>query len=275
MPADTIFVTILRDPVLVIESIFSYYNMKQLYHENSTIDFLEKFFSSSSNTSTYHSLFRERIVGRFGSNQMSFDLGFDVEHFDNLEMITKFIKTIDSQFHLVMIADRMEESLILLQHLLCWTRNDMITFQHNVRNVDVSRNLPSTLQQKIRSLSKADELLYKYFSDKLTRHTKAFGQSEMEKQIISLQRATKLVYDRCVKKEVPMRDIESSKFLWYSQRVLGYQLKDNADKKCQDLTTSELLYIELLKKKQGLPNTLSNYTVTAKTLRLKQGTSHL
>jgi hypothetical protein len=71
------------------------------------------------------------------------------------------------------------------------------------------------------------------------------------------------MYDRCVKEEVPMKDLESSKFLWYSQRVLGYQLKDNADKICRDLTTSELLYIELLKKKQGLPNILSNYTVTA------------
>jgi hypothetical protein len=267
MPADTIFVTILRDPVLVIESVFSYYNFKRAYKENSTIEFLEKFFSSSPNTSTYHSLFHKRVLGKYGNNQMSFDLGLDPEHFDNLETINKFIKTIDSQFHLVMIADRMEESLIHLQHLLCWTRDDMITFQHNVRNVDVSRNIPSTLQEKIRFFNKADELLYRHFSDKLARHTEAFGQNEMEKQIISLQRATKLVYDSCVKEEVPMRDAESSKLVWYSPRVLGYELKDNADKICQDLTISELLYTELLKKKQGLPNSLSEASTNSRNVK--------
>ncbi len=254
MPVDTIFVTILREPVSLIESLFSYCNLKKDYGINSTVEFLDKLFSTSPNMSFNLSSYHTRFKGRVGTNQMSFDLGLDVKDFDNLDMIKSFIKTIDSQFHLVMILDRIEESLILLQHLLCWTLDDVIVFRHNVRNMDFSHNLSIALKEKIRFANKADELLYKYFSDKLTLQIEAFGKTEMQKQIICLRHETKLMYDKCVEKEVPMKDLESSKNFWYNEFVSGFKLKENAEKKCHDLTTSEVRYTALLRKKQGLRN---------------------
>jgi len=243
MPVDTIFVTILRDPVFVFESLVSFYNIQEIYHEKSTIQFLETFFSTSSNNSLYHTAFNKRITGRYGRNQLSFDLGLDVEHFDNLEIIRKFINIIDSQFHLIMIADRIEESLIHLRHLLCWTLDDVIVFRHNARKLNASHSLSIELQQKIRFFNNADELLYKFFDNKLTRQTEAFGKTEMENQIISLQNATKLMYDKCVEKEVHITDL-----------ILGFKQSNNTDEKCQGLTTAEFPYTDLLRKKQRLRN---------------------
>jgi len=245
MPADTIFVTILRDPVFSIEYFFSFYNLKQAHHEESAIHFLEDFFSTSLNKSRHPDLLNRRRFGRFERNKMSVGLGLDAKHFDNLEMITKFINTIDSQFHLVMIIDRLEESLIHLQNLLCWTLDDMIVFRHKIQNAHVLHNVSIDLKQKIRSFNNADELLYKHFDAKLNRQTEAFGKTEMEKQIISLQHATNLMYDKCVEKEVPMENIELLKRDGPNYQVPRFKLKRRADKTCRYLTNS-----------QGLENTV-------------------
>jgi hypothetical protein len=249
MPNDTIFVTILRDPVTLMESLFSFFQIKEVYHENSTLQFLEKTFSNSLNKSAYHISFINRMAGRYGRNQMSFDLGLDAEYFDNLKMIKKFIKTIDSQFHLVMITERMEESLIHLQNLLCWTMDDVIVFRHNVRNLDVSRNLSNGLEERIQFYNKADNLLYKHFYAKLTRQTEAFGKAEMEKHIISLKHATKLMHKKCVEKEVPIKELELAKLIAVNNLVLGSKQTNVTDEKCRHLTTPELLYTILIRKK--------------------------
>jgi len=249
MPNDTIFVTILRDPVALMESLCSFFQIKDLYYENSTLEFLEKIFSNSLNKSTYHTSFINRIASRYGRNQMSFDLGFDAEYFDNLTMIKNFIETIDSQFHLVMITERMEESLIHLQNLLCWTIDDMIVFRHNVRNLDVSHNLSNGLKKRIRFYNTADNLLYKYFYAKLTRQTEAFGKAEMEKHINSLKHATKLMHKKCVEKEVLIKELEVAKLITVNNLVLGYKPTNVTDEKCRHLTTPELLYTLLIRQK--------------------------
>lgn len=252
MPNDTIFVTILRDPVAVTESVVSYFNIKKKYRENSTLQFLEKAFSSSVNRSAYHISLIERKSGKFGSNQMSFDLGFDPKYFDDLTRIETFIKTIDSQFHLVMITERMEESLIHLQNILCWTMNDVISFRHNVRNLDVSYNLSNDLKKRIRFYSKADNLLYKYFYAKLTRQTKVYGKAEMEKQITSLKHATKLMYKKCVEKEVSMRELGVGGGIFVHDSVLGLKQTNVMDEKCRRLTAYELVYTNLIRDKYQL-----------------------
>ncbi|CAF4148570.1 unnamed protein product [Adineta steineri] len=239
MPRNTIFITILRDPVVLIESLFSYYNLKKIYNETSSISFLKNAFSTSLNISAYHATSSQRFLGRFGRNQMSFDLGFSVENFDNLKMIREFIEAIDSQFHLVMIADRMDESLILLQHTLCWKMEDVIVFRHNARRTSEFTSLPKDLQENIRIFSIADVLLYNYFSDKLNRLIEKFGKRRMKMEIAALQNATKSIYRQCVHKE-PFKDM-----------IVYYNKNQTIDKKCQDFIISELSYTDLLREEQN------------------------
>ncbi|UJR10919.1 hypothetical protein I4U23_015105 [Adineta vaga] len=238
MPINTIFVTILRDPVSLIESLFSYYNLKFLFHENSSIHFLETFFSISPNISAYHALSTRRHLAKFGRNQMSFDLGFNVEHFDNLEIVHEFIRSIESQFHLVMIADRMDESLIHLRHLLCWPIKDIIVFRHNARSSNGVQNLKKSLKQRIRLFNVADELLYKHFSDKLTRLTTKFGHERMQKEIDTLKSLRMKMFNQC-------GNNKDSKTM-----IVHYRKDQKLNKVCRDLVISELPYTELLRQKQ-------------------------
>jgi len=175
MPIDTIFVIVIKNPTSSIKFPPSYYKRKAIRR----------------NKSTNYISFDKRRFKKFRGNQMSFNLGLDTKYFSDLEMIKKFIQTIDSQFHLVMIHERMEESLIHLQYILCWTLDDMIVFRHNVRNMHSMHNAPIALKQKTHSSNNADALLYKYFDDKLTRQMEAFGEVKMKKKIVSLQHPMK------------------------------------------------------------------------------------
>lgn len=122
MPRDTIYITIVRDPVSLFESMFDYYKLKNFW--NFTLDkFNEPNFEMPKRVLT------DRYVGKIGWNQMMFDLGMNVEDFVRPEIVERYIEKLDSTFNLVMAAERMDESLILLKHLLCWKTDDLVVFK--------------------------------------------------------------------------------------------------------------------------------------------------
>lgn len=249
MPTDTIFVTILRDPVFLMESLFSYFHLEKFYEEKSSTRAMERFFTISSNISIYHASSSKRFHKRFGRNQMSFDLGLQVEDFDRVAIYERFIKRLGSQFHLIMIAERMEESLILLKHLLCWSLDDVIVFQHNMRNVNSSCNLSTDMKRKIRYFNKADQMLYDYFCAEFDRKVYNFGKERVKTEIFRLRNATQSMYNICVEKKTPMNDIVSNR-MWYSDMTLGLKQKPFTDKICSDLTMYGQVYTDFLREKQ-------------------------
>ena len=72
---------------------------------------------------------KQRFAKRIGINQMMFDMGFDPDHFYDEKGIAQYISKLDSIFSLVMMSERMEESLILLKNLLCWDYEDVVVFK--------------------------------------------------------------------------------------------------------------------------------------------------
>ncbi len=60
---------------------------------------------------------------------MMFDLGMNVSDFTKPFTVKEYIDKLDSIFDLVMLSEKMDESLVLLKHLLCWTTDDVIAFK--------------------------------------------------------------------------------------------------------------------------------------------------
>ena len=59
-----------------------------------------------------------RFLGSLGRNQQLWDLGLlDVS---KPAMVKARVEALDRAFHLVMVAERFDESLVLLADLLCW-----------------------------------------------------------------------------------------------------------------------------------------------------------
>lgn len=122
MPNDTFWVTILRNPIDLFESMFNYYKMDRFWKFK-----LEQL--SFPDAEIPPQVTTQRYVGKIGWNQMLFDLGMKTSDMLNREKITRYIEFIDSIFDLVMISEKMDESLVLLKNALCWGVDDVVAFK--------------------------------------------------------------------------------------------------------------------------------------------------
>ena len=73
---------------------------------------------------------------QMGLNQQLFDMGMlERDAFDE-DIVKSFIKRFKKEFDFIMIAEFVEESLVLLAHYLCWPLEFMVGVSHNVRKSD-------------------------------------------------------------------------------------------------------------------------------------------
>ncbi|KAL1433682.1 hypothetical protein MTO96_012220 [Rhipicephalus appendiculatus] len=224
MPPDSLYVTILRRPDSLFESLYSYCNLGRTFKRNLTM------FARDRNLTGY--LSRHRVIEkRIGLNQMSFDLGFNGP-FDSEQAVAKFVKKIASAFHLVMLADRLDESLILLKHLLCWNTSDMAALKINSRYSAFKEHLSNETKEQLLRLNSADWQLYQYFAKVFDDKVKAFGVERMAAEVKELRAKQKEYYNRCV-----MAEGSTEKLSPYYKRkdVVAFKSKDKS-KFCHSLT---------------------------------------
>ena len=67
-------------------------------------------------------------TGNLGQNQMLWDFGLELNLLTNETAIRDKILEIESSFDLVMIAERFDESIILLRDELCWSYRDVTRY---------------------------------------------------------------------------------------------------------------------------------------------------
>ncbi|XP_055329922.1 galactosylceramide sulfotransferase-like [Paramacrobiotus metropolitanus] len=179
MPPDTVFVTILRQPSALFESAFSFFNLPKRFGANLTT-FLqdpERYFT-----------FRPTIVwSRFGRNPAMYDAGLEVTDYDNDTAIAAKIRELDARFDLVMLAEEMEASLVLLRELLCWEWQDVVTFRVNARPPAMVTALTETEVEKINEWNHADTLLYEHFRRKFQERKARFGAERLDAEVKTLK----------------------------------------------------------------------------------------
>ena len=78
-------------------------------------------------------LWGRRFAGNIGLNSMLWSMGLKHHTIFNETAIQEKIEFIDSRFHLVMITEMMDESLVLMAHLLCIPLHEVAMFAKNVR----------------------------------------------------------------------------------------------------------------------------------------------
>ena len=119
------------------------------------------------------------------------------------------IETIDDLFDLVLITDRLDESLILLKHLLCWKTEDLITLKVNKILFYISFNFNFIKKQvigrkrkveekrtqnisrdTILELNRVDNEIYEYFLSKFEAKVEMFGLEKMHHEIQDLKHKT-------------------------------------------------------------------------------------
>ena len=188
MPRDTVFITIIRHPWNQFKSTFNYFNLAgivKIPNKNFTeylknMEFYEAIYKNPENNKA-----RWCIPDGFSitKNIMSHCLGMPVgfpkgrgDISENMTLIQHYVRSLNNEFYLVMIADYFQESLILLKIKMCWGFKDILYHKSNVGQYEYKSLGQGHLYDIHRHWSKADYILFEHFNKTLWNKIKLLGQ---------------------------------------------------------------------------------------------------
>ena len=235
MGSDTIFFTIIRDPIDTFISMWDYYQIdKQYMRTNISID---DFFKQPLNPkvmaiknneySLKHVLFHE------------FGLPLDATE----EMVDQKIQEIDQTFDLVMIVEHFDDSMVFLKNLLQWNFEDLSSLKLNGIAKGMKSKVSDATRLKMRTWLETDYKLYDYFKHKLEQNMKYFGDFELNKELEIYHQVQERVKEKCPMKIIPRINPWGAKTERYEML--------NEDPECQMIGMREVVFLEKMRKEQN------------------------
>ncbi|XP_061524981.1 galactose-3-O-sulfotransferase 3 [Phycodurus eques] len=264
MPNDTRYVTILREPAAMFESLFSYYNQHcktfKRVPKGSLDAFLER---------PWRYYRPEDQGSMYARNTLTFDLGGDKDHpATDAAYARSFAAEVERVFSLVMIAEHFDESLVLLRHILSWDLDDVVYVKLNVRAPASKRRLTPGLAGKIRTWNWIDAHLYDHFNASLWRRLAALGSACVDREVRLLRVAKERLLHGCFGGRRPLLRLAGqiqNKDLrpWQPSAkvgIMGYDLPANlssgfsssARELCLKLVVAEVQYTRILLRSQSI-----------------------
>ncbi|XP_034086394.1 galactose-3-O-sulfotransferase 2 isoform X2 [Gymnodraco acuticeps] len=248
MPRDTFYFSILRNPVAMMESIFIYYRSIPAFHKTHSLDnFLDNSWKNYNSSVTNN---------HYAHNILAFDFGFDnnvAPGADDLEERTSMaIAAIERDFHLILISEYFDESMILLKHVLCWSLEDIVSFKLNSRSEKSRHPLLPETAEKIKRWNALDWRIYLHFNTSFWLKVDSLvGQEQMKREVSQLRELQTKLANSCLKDggavdPSKIKDVGLKPFQYGAAVIQGYNLNPDLDTqtkiKCQRLITPELQY---------------------------------
>lgn len=254
MHPDTFYFSIVRDPVALVESAFSYYRgvVPAFRRAGSLPEFLaspQRFYRSAERGSHY------------ARNLLWFDFGLDLPPGSGLGTIRAVLAGLQRTFHLVLLTEHMDESLVLLRSALCWGLDEVAAFRHNLRSPEAVRPLTPADAARLRAWNSLDWHLYAHFNRSFWGRVEQFGRARMAQEVAMLRRRRAELGQRCLQGGGPLApghiaDERIRPFQFGQVPILGYALQPNLtpgdQELCRRMITPELQYKDLLDAKQFL-----------------------
>ncbi|XP_072311416.1 galactose-3-O-sulfotransferase 2 [Eucyclogobius newberryi] len=252
MPRDTFYFSILRNPVSMMESIFIYYKSIPAFHGKRTLD---DFFNSSG-TQYNGSL----INNHYAHNILAFDFGFDnnatFQSPDLERQVSTAISAIEHDFHLILISEYFDESMVLLRHALCWSLEDVASFKLNSRSDRTRHKLSPETADKIRKWNALDWRIYSHFNATFWhRLNTVIGRQQLKEEVAELRLLQTKLADICLNDggavdPSKIKDTGLKPFQYGAAVIQGYNLNPDVNNqtraKCERLITPELQYTDKL-----------------------------
>ncbi|KAI4896543.1 hypothetical protein NFI96_020269, partial [Prochilodus magdalenae] len=249
LPADTSYITILRDPAELFESSFHYFGrLVPLTWKISGDDKMGEFLREPE---LYYD--PEGFNSFYLRNLLFFDFGQDNNLQADDPRVEEAIQVITQRFELVMLVEHFEESLILLKDALCWDMEDLLFFKLNARKGSTISKLTPELRAKALEWNSIDWKLYRHFNDTFWQKVEAYGLERMAKDVAELQRRNAEMATICIEggHAVDAGNIhEHAMQPWQpigEKSIMGYNLKKNVDKAhrklCRKMLIPELQYL--------------------------------
>ena len=225
MGQPTFAFSVVRDPVDQFESLYNYMSLSAHYKTD-----LKGFVRMLRNNQTAINNKPRGGLGRFGRNQIAFDWGVSPQLFDeDLEVIRQKIQQLDEEFELVLIAERMEESLVLLADRLCWPLEYVTHLDLNVRKPERTVRLEEEERSTLAQWLNFDTEIYDYFTRRFDNHVAQYNSfsnrpNRMEEQVSVLRQLNQQLRERCVIQRVGNEKLWG-KFLETHNDTFGYLIR--------------------------------------------------
>ena len=254
MPRDTVYITILRDPVKQFESAFSYYGFNRLLgiHDkgDSFEDFLEKPVKNLVQYVLSENLRNNSQWMKLIRNGMAFDLGLNSTSIDGSPEIDSFLKKLKNEFDLVLIAEFFDQSLLLLQDLLCWPLEDLLYFKLNERKRDKVTTYSATTINNMQRWNNVDFRLYRQFYDILKEKIARITHYDGERFEAGLE---KLRAENLRMRELCVRNVTFTpqRGTFLKKEELNRGLNESSRIMCDKMIRSVIDYMQYLRDKQG------------------------
>ena len=182
---------------------------------------------------------------------MLWDSGLSAAAMDNVTAVDNKIAEMDNTFSLVMIAERWDESVILLKNLLCWDFRDVVNFKLNARKENKKIPLSAEARAALKEYLAADYKLYDHFKKKFEVQGSSFGARRMEQELDILGLENAKMKQRCGINKVDNDKVTGDNKLW-GQGLVAYTAgNESQDAECKWFATSEMSFIDHLREVQG------------------------
>uniref|UniRef100_A0A8D2LDX8 Galactose-3-O-sulfotransferase 3 n=1 Tax=Varanus komodoensis TaxID=61221 RepID=A0A8D2LDX8_VARKO len=249
MPNGTVYVTILREPVAMFESLFSYYNQYCPAFRRVPNGSMEAFLEEPRRYYRPHEKY-----AAYAHNTLVYDLGGDPERGpDDPSYLPAFVRQVEGVFSLVMLAEHFDESLVLLRRLLAWDLEDVLYVRLNMRSPESKLNITSPrVAAQIRRWNALDAQLYDHFNTTFWRKLGEVGRDCVAKEVRALRRACQRLARRCFGGQPPLRPAMQIKNKdlrpWQPSAkvdIVGYDLPGSgtpADEQCLKLVMPEVTH---------------------------------
>lgn len=142
MNPDAAYITVLREPTSHLLSAYHYFGIdKKLGREEGPENF-ERFLNDPKNLDNIPDWLidlgaheNKTHIKSLTRNLQSADLGLHYNNFNNETAIALFEWNIQKDFHIILILERLSESLVLMKRKLCWKMQDIVRISKNIRKL--------------------------------------------------------------------------------------------------------------------------------------------
>ncbi|XP_054773121.1 galactosylceramide sulfotransferase-like [Lytechinus pictus] len=251
MPADTKYVTLIREAASHFSSQYSYRVLKRQYKVE-----LDEF---SRNPKLYFEKYDLNKKGRFsGRDPELYDLGLNKKDMYDPIKVDNYIKFLDEKMDLVLLTEFFQESVILLKDLMCWDLQTIVHLNSKIRvplgkekgakTSQTNSTKADALTDRLNEWNAGDYKMYDHFNRTLWKKVEAYGRERMAREIAELNVLTQRYEAECMS-GTKIRDISYwSGPIGLKEYVLKKEKEHNMT--CKRLGMSEPEFVAHLRKKQ-------------------------
>nr|XP_012617897.1 galactose-3-O-sulfotransferase 2 isoform X1 [Microcebus murinus] len=247
MPNDTFYFSILRNPVSQLESSFIYY--KDFVPAFRHVESLDAFLAAPRT----HYKASAGLRNAYARNSMWFDFGFDHDAPAEESYVRARLAEVERRFHLLLIAEHFDESMVLLRRRLRWRLDDVVAFRLNARSAGSVTRLAPKSRERAKRWCALDWRLYEHFNRSFWAQLHAeLGPRQLRSEVELLRARRRELTVLCLQDSAPknktqITDRQLRPYQSGRANILGYNLRQDLDaamlRTCQRMAMPEIQYM--------------------------------